>query len=197
MTIAGSRTNGVEIFGIECGSGYGSGEGIKSVSEILDKIQKLEAEYQVYIQLLDADKVCGKKHLEVAVMHTVRAFARGENLSKKFGIELLRFAGAVRQLKDGITKMGIKEGMSRIAVVVYYSPTTKTTTQIDKTKLKELETRLVAELRGVRNDAILNPSHQKLINFGITESELKNLMIAVAQNPYKLVFERMAFVNIL
>ena len=39
------------------------------------------------IQLMNADAIAGKEHLQQGVIHAINAFKRGENLAKDLGIE--------------------------------------------------------------------------------------------------------------
>ena len=41
------------------------------------------------IQLMNADAIAGKEHLQQGVIHAINAFKRGENLAKDLGIEIL------------------------------------------------------------------------------------------------------------
>ena len=43
------------------------------------------------IQLMNADAIAGKEHLQQGVIHAINAFKRGENLAKDLGIEILIF----------------------------------------------------------------------------------------------------------
>ena len=51
------------------------------------------------IQLMNADAIAGKEHLQQGVIHAINAFKRGENLAKDLGIEILiEYSGCSNRL---------------------------------------------------------------------------------------------------
>ena len=50
------------------------------------------------IQLMDADAIAGKEHLQHGIVHAMNAFKRGDNLAKDLGIEILIRTSAQRQI---------------------------------------------------------------------------------------------------
>ena len=74
------------------------------------------------IQLMNADAIAGKEHLQQGVIHAINAFKRGENLAKDLGIEILIRTSAQRQISKAFDILGLKEGEMNIAVVLIDCP---------------------------------------------------------------------------
>ena len=69
------------------------------------------------VQAFDARYVVDRAHLERAVELSDRAFARGENVARDRGIEILLYAAGRRQI-DRALEMGVSEGRTPAVVVV-------------------------------------------------------------------------------
>ena len=115
------------------------------------------------IQLMNADAIAGKEHLQQGVIHAINAFKRGENLAKDLGIEILIRTSAQRQISKAFDILGLKEGEMNIAVVLIDCPDY-----------------FIDELYDmfVRNDAVLEADESILLNlYDIPEKELKKMHI--------------------
>jgi KEOPS complex subunit Cgi121 len=63
------------------------------------------------VQILNARRVCGLEHLEVAYERAQRAFAERRNVAETIEMEFLRYASGERQICDAVAFMGaITEG---------------------------------------------------------------------------------------
>ena len=69
------------------------------------------------VQAFDARYVADRAHLERAVELADRAFARGENVARDRGVEILLFAAGRRQI-DRALEMGVSEGRTPVVVLV-------------------------------------------------------------------------------
>ncbi len=69
------------------------------------------------VQAFDARYVVDREHLERAVELADRAFARGENVARDRGMEILLFAAGRRQI-DRALEMGVSEGRTPAVVLV-------------------------------------------------------------------------------
>ncbi len=137
------------------------------------------SELETDIVLVDADKVCGKEHLESAVFHARRAFERGTNASNTLGMEVILYASGERQISKAKKKMGLHQDTERVAVVVLGPD------DVDEV-LRDLDLK--------RDDSLLDCSLQKGISFGVNRDELE----AVGEEMLAdLVLEKVAFVEIL
>ena len=69
------------------------------------------------VQAFDARYVVDRAHLQRAVELADRAFARGENVARDRGMEMLLFAAGRRQI-DRALEMGVSEGRTPAVVLV-------------------------------------------------------------------------------
>jgi len=150
-------------------------KGKLNVEEVLDKIK----EQGIKAQILDADVVCGKEHIEVAYEHAKRAFEEGRNKSKSIGMELMLYASGKRQIKEAIEFIGAKEKGNY--VFIFFN--------VDEGKAR----RFVESLGLKIDDGVMQPSIEKLKKF-ISEEELKTID---KDFYFDLIFEKIAMVELL
>ncbi|HSV41824.1 MAG TPA: KEOPS complex subunit Cgi121 [Methanomassiliicoccales archaeon] len=131
------------------------------------------------VLLLDADMVCGKEHIDAAVAHARRAFQYGSNDSEDMAMEVMLYASGERQLAKARSKMGVKEGEARVAIVLLDG---------------ELPPGVCERLGLVRDDDVLAFSRQKAERLGVASMELDLVPDDLAIG---LVLERVAFVDVL
>ena len=153
-----ANLDNVEILGFT-----GTIESIPKTLEQVDKIKDSCCDVGI-IQLMNADAIAGRKHLEQGTIHAINAFKRGENLAKDLGIEILIRTSAQRQISKAFKILGLKEGEMNIAVVLIDCPDY-----------------FIDELSNMftRNDAVLEANEPILMNlYDIPEKELKNMHIS-------------------
>jgi KEOPS complex subunit Cgi121 len=95
-------------------------DGVADVDDIdafLARLDEVAADHGVTVQAFDARYVVGRDHLERAVELADRAIARGENVARERGVEILLYAAGRRQIDDALT-MGVREGRTPTVVVV-------------------------------------------------------------------------------
>ena len=115
---------------------------INSVDETLAKIAASAKSLKVEIQVLDASRICGKEHLIIAAEKAERSFSDKRNLSNTLATEVLLYAASERQISQAIMKLGIKEGIEKLAIVVF----------------GEIElAQILSELGWEQDDSVLNP----------------------------------------
>ena len=152
-----ANLDNVEILGF-------TGE-IESIPKTLDQIDNIRntcCDVGV-IQLMNADAIAGKEHLQHGIIHAINAFKRGDNLAKDLGIEILIRTSAQRQISKAFDILGLKEGKMNIAVALIDCP------DYFVDELSDMFT---------RNDAVLEADESILINlYDIPEKELKNMHI--------------------
>lgn len=162
---------------------------IENVNDFMNSLDEFSRKHSVVIQALDAELVCSKDHIVSAVEHAIRAFREGRNKADDLSIEVLLYASGERQIKEAIKKMGVKEGKSRIALVVLHS-TSGIKGRVSRSELVEFIKKL-----GLRvNDDVLVGNKEKLKKFGITEEELGTVN---EDRQLELVLERIAMVDII
>ena len=152
-----ANLDNVEILGFT-----GEIDSIPKTLEQIDNIRNTCCDVGI-IQLMNADAIAGKKHLEHGTIHAINAFHRGENLAKDLGIEILIRTSAQRQISKAFDILGLKEGKMNIAVVLIDCPDY-----------------FVDELSNIftRNDAVLEVNESILMNlYDIPQKELNNMHI--------------------
>jgi KEOPS complex subunit Cgi121 len=90
---------------------------IDDLDAFLARLDEVAAEHGVTVQAFDARYIVDRNHLERAVELADRAIARGENVARERGVEILLYAAGRRQIDDALT-MGVREGRTPTAVVV-------------------------------------------------------------------------------
>ncbi len=142
----------------------------KDIDEIFRKVESYREEHDVFLQLFDASKVIGEEHLLWAYQKAEEAFENDENRAVSLDMETLLWASAQWQIKDAIDKMGVSNNLEKAVVLI--------------------EGNVGGVLEGFdaeRDDDIIEPSIEKMKNFGVSSVELKSV-----SRPYDLVFEKMA-----
>jgi KEOPS complex subunit Cgi121 len=146
-----------------------------SASDFISQVQSLPCE----VLPLDADMVCGKTHLEAAVIHAERAMEQGTNASTSVMMETMLFASGERQISKAKEKMGIKDGTRHFALILF-----------DCNDPADI----LRRLRLIKDDLVLLSSRDKVIGYGIDADELDSIP---EWKWADLVLERVAFVEIL
>lgn len=119
---------------------------ITSISDVLNQVDSINAECKT-IQLMNADAIAGKKHLEHGIVHGIKAFERGENLAKDLGIEILLRTSGQRQISKAFKILGLKEGKMNVVIVII-----------------DCSNKIIGELNSMfyRNDDVLDIDESKL-----------------------------------
>ena len=90
---------------------------IDSVGDTLNYINSIKKDSEV-IQLLNADAVAGKRHIEHGVNQAFLAFERGENLANDLSVEICLRCSAQRQISKAFNLLGLKEGEMNLCAVL-------------------------------------------------------------------------------
>ncbi|WP_129598444.1 KEOPS complex subunit Cgi121 [Methanohalophilus profundi] len=90
---------------------------IDDLNAFLQKLNVLADEYDVTIQAMDAGKIAGMAHIELAIKKARRAFESGSNVARDPGVEILRYASGKRQIVEAFS-MGMKEGDISVVFLV-------------------------------------------------------------------------------
>ena len=152
-----ANLDNVEILGFT-----GTIESIPKTLEQIDNIRNSCCDVGI-IQLMNADAIAGKEHLQHGTIHAINAFKRGENLANDLGIEVLLRTSGQRQISKAFDILGLKEGKMNMAVVLIDCPDY-----------------FVDELSCIfeRNDAVLEADESILKDlYDIPENELKTIKI--------------------
>lgn len=90
---------------------------IVSVKDTLNQIDSIKEDSEI-IQLLNADAVAGKRHIEHGVNQAFLAFKRGENLANDLSVEICLRCSAQRQISKAFDLLGLKEGKMNLCAVL-------------------------------------------------------------------------------
>ena len=156
---------------------------IQNIDIFLKKLSDLSQEYNIVIQVFNADMIYGENHLISSVEHAIRAMKQETNTTNSLNMEILLYASGERQLKIAIPKMGVKKGKGNIALVF-------TNGKIPEGKIDQILTKLDLE----RDDKVLEGDINTLKKFGLSEKEIETV------NPEKyghLILEKIALVDII
>jgi KEOPS complex subunit Cgi121 len=95
-------------------------EGIASIGDVgsfVDRLSRVGEAHDVTVQAFDARYIVSRTHLERAVELADRAFARGENVARDRGVEILLYAAGRRQIDAALT-LGVSAGEQPVVVLV-------------------------------------------------------------------------------
>ena len=90
---------------------------IISVTETLNQINSIKKDSEI-IQLLNADAVAGKRHIEHGVNQAFLAVERSENLANDLSVEICLRCSAQRQISKVFDLLGLKEGKMNLCAVL-------------------------------------------------------------------------------
>lgn len=92
---------------------------VENIEKTLGNISETSRIHGVEIQVFDASRIFGKEHLEIAAGKAERAFEQGRNLSNTPATEIMLYAAAERQISQAIKKLGLREGIEELAIVIF------------------------------------------------------------------------------
>lgn len=90
---------------------------INSISETLNQVNSIKKDYEI-IQLLNADAIAGRRHIEHGVNQAFLAFERGENLANDLSVEICLRCSAQRQISKAFDLLGLKEGPMNLCAIL-------------------------------------------------------------------------------
>ena len=164
---------------------------IADVEKFLDTVKSkigLDLEFQFF----DARLVATWQHLYFASLNALTAFKNKSNISKSLGVEIMLYASAQRQIRKAMELIGIKKGVSEIAVLVIGRDAESVNSALS----------CVAELLNAkRDDKVLMLSEEKIRAlkkaFEISEIEIGTVMSKddLEKAVVDLVIERMALLS--
>lgn len=125
---------------------------------------------------MDPKMVCGKDHIVSAAKCAMNAFSSKRNACSTLAMETMLYASGERQISKAADKMGIKSS-GAVALVIFNKKTEE----------------VLSILSLNQDDSILDPSEEKMVNFGISKSELNSVP---ESKKYDLVLEHVAFASL-
>lgn len=158
---------------------------IEDVPTLLQRVKQLATKNDIILQLVDANRVINKEHLQVASYHAQKSFQQKTATSNSLEIEMLLYATGQRQIAKALTLMGISPKTKNIAAIICCSSETNISRPVQE---------ILSILNGKEADIVFNMTPEKekeLIKmFEITLEELKSTSI------HELIIERMALLEL-
>lgn len=138
--------------------------------DLFKKIETYRKRSCDMVQIFDCSMVISEEHIRWAYRKAVACFNADTNIAESLEIETILWASAEEQIKDALIKMGLSDG-SEEAVVLIDGDTDA----------------FLEEMGWELSDKGIEPSKEKLSNFGITKAEIDS-----TDKPFDLIFEKMA-----
>lgn len=157
-------------------------------------VKKISEKRQVTIQFFNADLIASWEHLYFSILHSIKSFKQGRNLSSNLDLEILLYASGQRQIKVAIKELGIGLEIKNIALIIYGN-------SVDNVKNALNDIQKLAN--GKDDDSILNIDEEKYKNicnfFNIHPIEIQAI---INSNKWedkllaliKIILNRIAFV---
>jgi KEOPS complex subunit Cgi121 len=161
------------------------GKPVVHVDMWMRNLQRTAKSMDLFAQVLDGGTVCGRVHLESALLHARRAMDRGDNLARTLLIEWVLCAAGVRQVDVAFQRVGIRPGTDTFAIMLIADD--------DLVPSEEQIASLIEEMGLERDDTVLDCTEEALRNLGVGDAELK----AVPRGSWMdLALERVALLEL-
>lgn len=151
-------------------------------------LQRAAASSGLSAQAMDAGAVCGRVHLESALVHARRAFARGDNMARTLWVEWVLCAAGVRQVDVAFKRVGIRPGTEVFAILLLSDEEEE-----EKAITEEVSQAFLGSLDLEGDDRVLDCSEDALGRLGVGDAELA----AVPRESWTdLALERVALLDL-
>jgi tRNA threonylcarbamoyladenosine modification (KEOPS) complex Cgi121 subunit len=146
----------------------------------------------VWVQFFNAELVATWEHLYFAALNALTAFKNKRGISKSLGMETMLYASAQRQITKALAQMGVKQGVSNVAVAAIGRKPESVRAALAEVsrRVGTAQDESVLELQGEKLQSIRDV-------FGITRKELETVGEKgdVKQALVNQVAERMALLQ--
>ncbi|WFN36673.1 hypothetical protein L1994_11100 [Methanomicrobium antiquum] len=102
--------------GLFCGVAIARAE-IKGIKTCLKALNEIANEYNAYIICLNEDNIAGKEHINSAICHATRSWFSKNAISNSFEMEVLLYAGGIRQCSLA-GAFGLQKGENNLYICV-------------------------------------------------------------------------------
>lgn len=142
----------------------------EDVEDFLKKIKTAAGLTQV--QVFDASRIAGWRHVYFATLNAVKAFSDKGNISSNLAIEILLYASGQRQIQKACEMVGVRSTTTEVAIVIV----------ADNEKVAETSLKKVSQvINGFRDDAVVEAvtdSKFELLKkiFAVTDLEIESKM---------------------
>jgi KEOPS complex subunit Cgi121 len=152
--------------------------------KVLDRVRHNATALGLDIQLVDASKVFGREHLEIAADMAARTYRSGRGVASTLLVEFVRFASGKRQISEALMLLGISDATQRVAACLFHNKEVRASSQ------KVLEgTGLVVD------ENVWGDKDEVAAAFGLGKRELE-AMKGKTGGWRELVIERMALMDL-
>ncbi len=160
------------------------GAPVAHVDVWMRNLQRAAASHGLSAQAMDAGAVCGRVHLESALVHARGAFARGNNMARTLWVEWVLCAAGVRQVDVAFKRVGIRPGTEVFAILLLSD---------EEAVTEEVSQAFLGSLDLERDERVLDCSEDALRRLGVGDAELA----AVPRESWTdLALERVALLDL-
>ncbi|RLF41959.1 MAG: hypothetical protein DRN12_01820 [Thermoplasmata archaeon] len=160
---------------------------IINLNDFMNSIKKFSDKYDIIIQTFDANLIYGRDHILSAVSHAIRSMEERRNRTNSLGMEILLYAAGERQLKNAISKIGVKEGENKDIILLLLDLS-------NKYNLSKITSEILGTLGIHRDDSVIDGDLETLIRFGIKQEEIDT----ITKHKYgDLILEKIALVDVM
>ena len=168
----------------------GKGE-VQNSEGFLRNIRRIEGREKIFIQVFDAEMVCGELHLISSLDHAIRAWGRKRRATTSLEMETLLYSSGLRQISEAIKLMGVKEKKkAQVAFMMASIP------EFGYSRRDLCQKDVDATLKTFyfkKDSALLECNDEKLSRYGLTQEEI----LAVPPEMKKdLVLEKIAMLDL-
>ena len=157
---------------------------VEHVDMWMRDLQRAAGSVDLSAQAMDAGAVCGRVHLESALVHARGAFARGDNMARTLWVEWVLCAAGVRQVDVAFKRVGVRPGTEVFAILLLSDEGAVT---------EEVSQAFLGALDLERDDRVLDCSEDALRRLGVGDAELA----AVPRESWAdLALERVALLDL-
>lgn len=148
------------------------------------------------IQILRADRIAGREHLQHALQNTLSSISSGQPRSRSIAMEALLHVSGERQISKALAKVGMQAGKNREVVILVFSKSPLGTMKMEEAANKILQGRIM-------DDVVEVASREKIREicraFDISEKEILASRLSNEDTfslIKRLVLERSALLSI-
>ena len=160
---------------------------IENVESFMTGLSDFSKKHSVFIQVLNAEMICGNIHLRSATDHALRARDENRMSTQSIQMEILLYASGERQLTHAIPKMGVKKGRSTVGVVILID-------NKQKGILDDIISLFIKDFSVKKDDSVLESSIEKVKRWGCSDEELNTVS---RESLEDVILERIAMVDII
>jgi len=116
----------------------------ENVEDFFKKIKTAAGLAQV--QVFDASRIAGWRHIYFATLNAVKAFSDKRNISSNLAVEILLYASGQRQIQKACEMIGVRSTTASVAIVILADDG-----EVAETSLKKVS----QVVNGFRDDAVV------------------------------------------